>query len=79
VYNPVVPLKIQIVVKPGSRRAGVEKLESGEYRVAVSAPAREGRANEAVREALAEHFNCAKSRVRIVGGALSRKKRVEID
>ncbi|HSA58623.1 MAG TPA: DUF167 domain-containing protein [bacterium] len=72
-------MRIEITVKPGSRRPGVEKLPDGTYRVAVNAPPREGRANEAVIEALAGYFDVPKSSIRIRMGSSGRKKVVEID
>ena len=71
-------MKLQIAVKPNARRAGVEKLADGTYRVSVNAPPREGRANEAVIEALADFFGVPKSSIRIVMGVSGRKKVVEI-
>jgi hypothetical protein len=50
----------------------------GELRVRVKAPPHEGRANEAVIETLAAHFNIPKSRVAIVGGFKSKTKIVMI-
>lgn len=72
-------MRIEITVKPNSRRPGVEKLPDGTYRVAVNAPPREGRANEAVIEALAGYFDVPKSSIRIRMGSSGRKKVVEID
>jgi uncharacterized protein len=71
-------MKLQITVKPNSRKPGVEKLPDGSYRVAVNAPPREGRANEEVIEALADFFGVRKSCVRIVLGSSGKKKVVEI-
>lgn len=47
--------------------------------VAVAAPAEDGRANAAVRAALAEAFGVRARYVRIVGGLRSRDKVAEID
>lgn len=71
-------MEIQVVVKPNSRRTGVEEVEPGIYRVSVNAPPQEGKANAAVIEALANHFGVPKSRVTILHGQKGRKKRVEI-
>jgi uncharacterized protein (TIGR00251 family) len=71
-------MKLEIKVKAGSRKPEVKELSPGVYRVAVNAPAIEGRANEAVREALAEHFGVSKSRVVITHGEKGKTKRVEI-
>ena len=71
-------MKITVLVKPNSRKPSVEKLPTGEYRVAVNAPPQEGRANEAVIRALAEHFRIAPSKVTIAHGHTGKKKVVEI-
>lgn len=56
----------------------MKKLANGEYSVSVRAPAREGKANEAVVELLAEHFSVPKSSIRIVRGDTARKKLIEV-
>lgn len=71
-------MRITITVKPNSRRESVEATGPNEYRVAVNAPAQEGRANEAVIRALADHFGVAKSRIQITHGQKGKKKLVEI-
>ena len=71
--------KFSVAVKPNARHIGVEKISESEFRVAVRAPARDGAANRAVIEALAEFFAIAKSSLRIVRGHSSRRKYVEID
>jgi len=72
-------VKIWVTVKPQARREEVRKLADGEYSVSVRAPAREGKANEAVIELLAEHFSVPKSSIRIVRGETARRKLVEIE
>ena len=71
-------MKIEIRVKPGAKQTAVEKSSDGNYIVKVKAPAREGRANEAVVEFLAGHFGIPKRSVTIVRGQASRNKLVEI-
>ncbi len=46
--------------------------------VRVKEPAKEGKANESIRKALARHFNAAVSRVRLISGTASREKIFEI-
>jgi uncharacterized protein (TIGR00251 family) len=72
-------MRIVVTVAPRVRRTRVEPLDGGGIRVAVTAPAHEGRANEAVIEALAEYFQVPRSRVRIVLGRASRRKVVEVE
>ena len=67
-------MKISVIVKPNSKKESIEKLSTGEYVVRVNAPAIEGRANEAVIEALSTHFGVRKSAIRIVSGEKSKKK-----
>jgi uncharacterized protein len=74
----VVPVRISVTVTPNAKRPMVVRVDSANYKVKVDARASEGRANERLVELLAEHFDVPKSRVRIVSGALGRKKTVEI-
>ncbi len=71
-------MRIQIKVMPRAKRPGVEQLSDGSWRVAVSAPAKDGKANAAVIEALAKRFDVPKGAVKIVRGLASRHKEVEI-
>lgn len=71
-------MRLSVLVTPGARQARVERIDGTNLRVAVSEPAREGRANTAVVRAVAEFLNVAPSRVRIVRGAASRHKVLEI-
>lgn len=72
-------MRLTIVVKPNSRRESVETAPNGELRVAVNAPAQEGKANDAVVRALAEHFGVPRGSVRITHGHKGKRKLVEID
>jgi len=74
-------MRISIKAKPAAKRTEVraETGPTGEYFVvAVTEPPREGRANRAIVEALAEYFKVPVSRVRIISGFTSREKIVEI-
>ncbi len=65
------------VVTPAKRL--LETVEMHEYyNVYVKEPPIEGRANDAVIEVLAEHFNKPRSMVRLVSGAVSKIKVFEI-
>jgi len=71
-------LRVQIQVVPRARKLGIELLPDGRLQVRVSAPAEGGRANAAVIEALAKHFNVPKRAVTILHGVTSRSKLVEV-
>lgn len=71
------PTRFWITVKAHARRETIESVGSELY-VSVNAPAEKGKANEAVRALLAEHFSIPKSRIRILRGNASRKKLIEV-
>ena len=75
--------RFAVRVKPGARRAGIGGRWDGAAEaallVAVAAPAVEGKANEAVRRAVADAFGVRSRDVRIVSGERSRDKLVELD
>ena len=64
---------LRVRATPRARRPGLDYAE-GVFRVAVTAPADEGRANAAVTEALAHALGVAKTRLTLVGGAAARDK-----
>jgi uncharacterized protein (TIGR00251 family) len=70
--------RIEIRVIPRAKRPGIETESDGTLIVRVSAPAQDGRANEAVVAALAQHFNVPKRAVAIIRGHASRHKFVDI-
>jgi uncharacterized protein len=70
--------RIWVNIKAAAKRETIERISEGEYNVRVGAPAREGRANAALIELLAEHFRVPKSKLCIVRGEKSRRKLVEI-
>ncbi len=53
-------------------------MADGSWRVSVSAPAEDGKANAAVIDALAKEFDVPKGAVKIVRGMTGRQKEVEI-
>ena len=72
-------IHLNIRVQPRARKPGVEKLDTGEYKVRVHAAPTKGEANREVLEILASHFGVPRSGVKIVRGLKSRKKAVVIE
>jgi len=72
-------MRIVIRVKPGSARPGVGGEHAGALVVAVSARAVDGEATEAALAAVAGAFGVRRSAVRLVSGAASRTKIVDIE
>ncbi|MDD5547631.1 MAG: DUF167 domain-containing protein [Candidatus Pacebacteria bacterium] len=71
-------MRITVKAKPNAKERKVEKISDTEYKVSVKEPAKQGKANYAVLEAIAEHFNVGISHVRIVSGLTAKNKIVEI-
>ena len=68
-------LILPVRAQPGARRAGVQGEQNGALRVAVTAPPEDGRANQALLEALREALGLKRSQVQLLSGQTSRDKR----
>lgn len=71
--------RFRVFVVPKSSRRAVEWVSEDEAKVWVHAAPERGKANEEVRQVLAEAFHVSLSAVRIVLGKTSSKKTVEVD
>jgi uncharacterized protein (TIGR00251 family) len=69
---------LQVRVQPRARRNAVTKVADGSLKVYVTAPPEDGRANEAVVEAIAEWLGVKRRQVEIIQGATSRNKVVRV-
>ena len=75
--GPAVEFWVQ--VQPRAQRAEVVGSRSDVLLVRVTAPPRDGEANEAVIRLLAETLHLPLGRIRIIAGTAQRRKRVRID
>ena len=71
-------MKISVRVIPRAKRRDVTMSPDGTLIVKVIEPPEGGRANAALMEAMAKHFQVPKHRITILHGAGSRQKLVEI-
>lgn len=71
-------MRISVKAKPSSREEKVEKIDDSNFVVSVKEPPEKGKANEAIRNALAVYFKTGSSRVKIISGYSSRNKVIEI-
>lgn len=71
-------MKIFVTAKPKSRETFVKEIDKEHFVVAVKEVAEDGRANDAVIRALAEHLQIEPYQLRITSGHTSRKKIIEI-
>ena len=70
-------MKVEIKVIPGAKKNAM-KQEEGRWKVYLSAPPVDGKANKALLGLLAEHFQVRKSQIEITKGLKSRHKTISI-
>jgi hypothetical protein len=71
-------MKINVKAKPNAKEEKVEKIDENNFVVSVKEKPEKGKANDAIRNALAVYFKIASARVKIIGGYSSRSKIIEI-
>ena len=71
-------MRITVLAKPGSKHASIEKIDDHRYTVNVTAVPEHGKANDAVRRALAKELDIAPSRLSLLMGTTSRTKVFEV-
>ncbi len=69
---------IHIKVTPRSSKNEILPQTDGSYKIRLTVPPVDGKANEKIIELLSDYFDVAKSKVMIVRGEGSRNKVVEI-
>ena len=71
-------MNIEVKVVAGARKNFIEQ-ETGRFKVYLTAPAVDGRANKALIDFLAVHFHVSKRQIEIIKGLKSRIKVINID
>ncbi len=71
-------MRFIITVKTASTKNEVIHSADGTLQIKTTAHPEQGKANEAVLQLLAKHFNVNKSSIRFVSGLSSRKKVIEL-
>jgi uncharacterized protein (TIGR00251 family) len=66
---------LPVRAQPGAKKTGVLGEHAGALKVSVTAPPQDGRANQALLEALRELLGLRRSQVELLGGETSRDKR----
>lgn len=69
---------LSVRAQPGARREGCVGTWNGMLKIAVRAPAEDGRANERLLCVIAELFDLRRSAVELVGGQSARVKRIRL-
>ena len=69
---------IRVRVTPNAKKPAVVKIAEGSFEVKVDERAEGGKANKRLLELLTEHFGVPKSSLRVVSGAKSRDKLIDV-
>ena len=72
-------MRVDVYVQPRASRSEIVGLHGAALKVRVQAPPVEGAANEALVGLLADRLGVPRRAVRVVAGATSRAKTVEVD
>lgn len=71
--------RINVYLQPRASKPGIVGMRGDAVHIRVTAPPVDNAANEALVELIAKRLGIAKRQVRVVAGATSRRKIVEID
>lgn len=71
-------MKFVVEAKPNAHKNTVEMLAPGRYRICVTIPPDDNKANLAIIKLLAKFLDLAPSKLKIIRGQTSRKKIIEI-
>jgi uncharacterized protein len=71
-------MRIYVKVSPRSSKNEIIKISEGEYKVKITAPPVDGKANAMLLKVLAEYLNVPISSLSIIGGKSARTKIIEI-
>jgi len=72
-------MKVEVIVHPNNKNPRIEKDLTGQIHVYVSAPPLEGKANKAVRQALAKYLEAKENKVVLIKGLKAKRKVFEVD
>ena len=71
-------MKIFVIAKPSARQESVEQIDETHFKVSVTEPPVQGKANAAIARALAKHLNVPNWSVELISGHASKQKVFEI-
>jgi uncharacterized protein (TIGR00251 family) len=72
-------VRLEVYVQPRATRSGIAGMHDGRLNIRIAAPAVDNAANLELIGFLAGHCGVPRRQVRIIGGATSRRKLVEIE
>lgn len=72
-------VRVEVYIQPRAAKSELAGMHGDSVKIRIAAPPVDNAANQALIEFMAERLGIAKRRVRVVSGATSRKKVLEID
>ena len=72
-------MQIEVKVIARASKCEVIPLDACRFKVKLTRPALEGKANEQLIQVLADHFNTSKASIQIISGEKSSQKRLRIE
>jgi uncharacterized protein (TIGR00251 family) len=72
-------MQINIKVIPRAHKNIIEKIDDTTFKIRVTVPPVDNKANIVVQKMLADYFNVSKSDIKVIRGMKSRQKVVEVD
>lgn len=72
-------MKIKVKVIPRAKLNKIEILDKDSYKVHLTSPPLDGKANDLLIKLLSKYFHISKSKVVIIAGERSRNKIVEVN
>lgn len=73
------PKKIAVLAKTRAKNAKIEEISEFNLIVSVKEPPQKNKANYAIIEAVARHYNVPLNKLRLVGGLKSRQKTIILE
>ncbi|MBU1061122.1 MAG: DUF167 domain-containing protein [Candidatus Omnitrophica bacterium] len=71
--------RIELKVITRAKKEEIHKISENSYRIKVSSPPEEGKANKRIIEMFSSEFGIKRHNIRIISGETSNRKIVEID
>jgi uncharacterized protein (TIGR00251 family) len=76
--DPNLSTEIKVNLVPRSSRNQIVDCAGNQFKIKITAPPVEGRANQALIAFLAKQLGIAKSRVELISGEISKQKKIKI-
>ena len=67
-------MKIKVIAKPNKKERKIVKVDETTFKIYVTEPPEDGKANKAIAEVLAEYFKVPKNNIQLILGETAKEK-----